>query len=209
MRGCLPMQDNDRGLDAGRASCGEPSCSSPPSTCSWPRATTPPRWTTSPNVRVSPSRCCTSTSRASSSSTWPCSTPPATKSSTVYGRRWRAPRSTRSGSPPRPTRSTRTSPTPTARSGSSSSPTSPANRPSANASTASTRQCADAIAEVIADDTGFPPEASRLLAVALVGMSQVSARYWLSDNGGLPQAQATELIASLAWRGIRGFPRHE
>ncbi len=72
-----------------------------------------------------------------------------------------------------------------------------------------TRQCADAIAEVIADDTGFPPEASRLLAVALVGMSQVSARYWLSDNGGLPQAQATELIASLAWRGIRGFPRHE
>ncbi len=72
-----------------------------------------------------------------------------------------------------------------------------------------TRQCADAIAEVIADDTGFPPEASRLLAVALVGMSQVSARYWLSDNGGLPQSQATDLIASLAWRGIRGFPRHE
>jgi len=72
-----------------------------------------------------------------------------------------------------------------------------------------TLQCADAIAEVIADDTGFPPEASRLLAVALVGMSQVSARYWLSDNGGLPQSQATDLIASLAWRGIRGFPRHE
>ncbi len=72
-----------------------------------------------------------------------------------------------------------------------------------------TLQCADAIAEVIADDTGFPPEASRLLAVALVGMSQVSARYWLSDNGGLPQSQATDLIASLAWRGIRGFPRHD
>jgi AcrR family transcriptional regulator len=72
-----------------------------------------------------------------------------------------------------------------------------------------TIMCADAIAEVIADDTGFPPEASRLLAVALVGMSQVSARYWLNTDGDLPQHQATDLIASLAWRGIRGFPRHE
>ncbi len=70
-----------------------------------------------------------------------------------------------------------------------------------------TLACADAIAEVIADDTGFPPAASQLLAVALVGMSQVSARFWLSADGNIPQAQATELISSLAWRGIRGFPR--
>jgi AcrR family transcriptional regulator len=69
--------------------------------------------------------------------------------------------------------------------------------------------CADAIADVIADDTGFPPDSSRLLAVALVGMSQVSARYWLSSEGELPQHHATDLISSLAWRGIRGFPRHE
>jgi len=69
-----------------------------------------------------------------------------------------------------------------------------------------TTLCAEAIAEVIADDTGFPPEASQLLAVALVGMSQVSARYWLSADGDLPQKGATDLIASLAWRGIRGFP---
>ncbi len=72
-----------------------------------------------------------------------------------------------------------------------------------------TLACADAIAEVIADDTGFPPEASRLLAVALVGMSQVSARFWLSAAGEIPREQAIELISSLAWRGIRGFPRHE
>jgi AcrR family transcriptional regulator len=72
-----------------------------------------------------------------------------------------------------------------------------------------THECADAIAEVIADDTGFPAESSRLLAVALVGMSQVSARYWLADDGPLPQSDAIELIASLGWRGIRGFPRHE
>ena len=72
-----------------------------------------------------------------------------------------------------------------------------------------TLQCAESIAEVIADDTGFPPEASRLLAVALVGMSQVSARFWLDTEGELPQPQAIELISSLAWRGIRGFPRSD
>ena len=70
-----------------------------------------------------------------------------------------------------------------------------------------TNSCADAIADVIHDDTGLPAEESRLLAVSLVGMAQVSARFWLAENGSLPQHQATDLVASLAWRGIRGFPR--
>lgn len=69
-----------------------------------------------------------------------------------------------------------------------------------------TTSCAAAIAEVIADDTGFPPDVSELLAVALVGMSQVSARYWLGAEGNLKQKDATDLISGLAWRGIRGFP---
>jgi AcrR family transcriptional regulator len=69
-----------------------------------------------------------------------------------------------------------------------------------------TTSCAEAIAEVIADDTGFPPDVSELLAVALVGMSQVSARYWLGAEGNLKQKDATDLISGLAWRGIRGFP---
>jgi AcrR family transcriptional regulator len=71
------------------------------------------------------------------------------------------------------------------------------------------RECAEAVAEVIADDTGFPAEASYLLAVALVGMSQVSARFWLDNESSMSRSQATELIASLAWRGIRGFPRQD
>ncbi len=74
-----------------------------------------------------------------------------------------------------------------------------------------TRRCADAIAEVISDDTGFPPARARLLAVALVGMSQVSARFWLqqstTQSGTLSRDEATELISMLAWRGISGFPR--
>ncbi|MGZ4446318.1 MAG: TetR/AcrR family transcriptional regulator [Nocardioides sp.] len=69
-----------------------------------------------------------------------------------------------------------------------------------------TIQCADMIAHVIHDDTGLPDEASRLLAVSLVGMAQVSARFWLTDAGGIGKADAAALVAGLAWRGIRGYP---
>jgi len=69
-----------------------------------------------------------------------------------------------------------------------------------------TSECANLIAEVIHEDTGLPAPASRLLAVSLVGMAQVSARFWLSDGGGLTRAQAAELVAGLAWRGIGGYP---
>ena len=48
-----------------------------------------------------------------------------------------------------------------------------------------TNECANLIAAVIHDDTGLPGPASRLLAVSLVGMAQVSARFWLSEAGGI------------------------
>jgi len=69
-----------------------------------------------------------------------------------------------------------------------------------------TSECAAMIADVIHDDTGLPGEASRLLAVSLVGMAQVSARFWISEAAGINQAQAVELVSGLAWRGIRGYP---
>jgi AcrR family transcriptional regulator len=69
-----------------------------------------------------------------------------------------------------------------------------------------TSQCAAMIADVIHDDTGLPGEASRLLAVSLVGMAQVSARFWISEAAGISQTQAVELVSGLAWRGIRGYP---
>jgi len=70
-----------------------------------------------------------------------------------------------------------------------------------------TSECAELIAGVISIDTGLTVPAARLLAVSLVGMAQVSARFWLTEQGGLDQQQATDLVASLAWRGIRGYPR--
>ncbi len=69
-----------------------------------------------------------------------------------------------------------------------------------------TSECAAMIADVIRDDTGLPEEASRLLAVSLVGMAQVSARFWLSEAAGISRADAAALVAGLAWRGIRGYP---
>jgi AcrR family transcriptional regulator len=70
-----------------------------------------------------------------------------------------------------------------------------------------TRECAEAITKVIHEDTGLPSEQSRLLSVSLVGMAQVSARFWLDSPDGVGQRDAAGLVAGLAWRGIRGYPR--
>ena len=69
-----------------------------------------------------------------------------------------------------------------------------------------TSETAALVAEVIHEDTGLSDQQSRLLAVSLVGMAQVSARFWLSDAGGLDRSQAAALVSGLAWRGIRGYP---
>ena len=73
-----------------------------------------------------------------------------------------------------------------------------------------TSDCAAMIASVIHEDTGLPDAEARLLAVALVGMAQVSARFWLSEvsttKPRIKQGDAAALVAGLAWRGIRGYP---
>ena len=70
-----------------------------------------------------------------------------------------------------------------------------------------TRECAESITKVIHEDTGLPAEQARLLSVSLVGMAQVSARFWLDTDREVDQDDAVSLVAGLAWRGIRGFPR--
>lgn len=67
-------------------------------------------------------------------------------------------------------------------------------------------ECARMITVVIRDDTGLSEEQARLLAMSLVGMAQVSARYWLAERGTLSQEDAVALVSGLAWRGIRGYP---
>jgi AcrR family transcriptional regulator len=69
--------------------------------------------------------------------------------------------------------------------------------------------CADEIAKIIAEDTGLSVEESTLLAIGLVGVAQVSARYWLDSGGSIPRDAAADLVATLGWRGIRGFPKRD
>jgi AcrR family transcriptional regulator len=67
--------------------------------------------------------------------------------------------------------------------------------------------CADAVAEVIAEDTDMPEAEASLLGMALTGLAQVSARHWLAQGPVIPQEEAARLVGTLAWRGLGHFPR--
>jgi AcrR family transcriptional regulator len=67
--------------------------------------------------------------------------------------------------------------------------------------------CADMVSQFIREDAGVSDAEAHLLGMALVGMAQVSARYWLgTDQNEIPKDEAEQLIARLAWRGISGWP---
>lgn len=68
-------------------------------------------------------------------------------------------------------------------------------------------ETASAVAAVIHDDTGLPEVAAELLAVSLVGMAHVGARYWLDQGSALSKDDAVAMVSALSWRGIGGFPR--
>jgi AcrR family transcriptional regulator len=69
------------------------------------------------------------------------------------------------------------------------------------------RDCAEMISQFISEDAGLQDDEARLLGMALVGMAQVSSRYWLSTDKAIPKDAAEQLLARLAWRGISGWPR--
>ncbi len=69
------------------------------------------------------------------------------------------------------------------------------------------RECAEMISLIIREDAGVSDAQAHLLGMGLVGMAQVSARYWLSTSRPIPKNAAEDLMARLAWRGISGWPR--
>jgi AcrR family transcriptional regulator len=71
------------------------------------------------------------------------------------------------------------------------------------------RSCIEAIAEVIAADTGADPERALLLASGMIGLAESSARWWLARKGTLSRDEAVALMSALSWRGISGFPRRD
>ncbi|MGH3343981.1 MAG: TetR/AcrR family transcriptional regulator [Carbonactinosporaceae bacterium] len=72
-----------------------------------------------------------------------------------------------------------------------------------------TQECADAISEVISEDAGLSRDEAMLLAVGLTGAAQTTARYRITSGGSMSRDTALRLVSTLAWRGIRGFPRKE
>ncbi|GAA2776535.1 TetR/AcrR family transcriptional regulator [Kitasatospora sp. CM 4170] len=64
------------------------------------------------------------------------------------------------------------------------------------------------VSQVIQEDTDLPEAESKLLAAGVCGLAQITARYWLSQGLEIPRDEAVRLVASLAWRGLKGFPMH-
>jgi AcrR family transcriptional regulator len=67
-------------------------------------------------------------------------------------------------------------------------------------------RCIEIVAAAVTADAGLDGARARLLAVGLVGLSQVAAQYWLDSDGTVPRDEAVALMSSLAWRGLAGFP---
>ncbi len=67
--------------------------------------------------------------------------------------------------------------------------------------------CVDSVAQAVVADAGLDTASARLVAVGLVGISEHSARSWLDTNRAVPKTEAVAIIASLAWKGLAGFPR--
>ena len=72
-------------------------------------------------------------------------------------------------------------------------------------------RCIDMVAAAVTTDAGLDAPRARLLAVGLVGLSQVAAQYWLdadgeTGGGAVPREEAVALMTGLAWRGLSGFP---
>ncbi|HEY7144042.1 MAG TPA: TetR/AcrR family transcriptional regulator [Streptosporangiaceae bacterium] len=71
---------------------------------------------------------------------------------------------------------------------------------------AAMRDCAEMISQFIHADAGLDDAEAHLLGMSLVGMAQVSSRYWLRSGRPIPKDAAEQLITRLAWRGISGWP---
>ena len=71
------------------------------------------------------------------------------------------------------------------------------------------RECAEMISPMVRQDAGLDDDEAHLVSVGMVGLAQVTARYWLSTQDRIPREAAEQLVARLAWRGISGWPRSE
>lgn len=66
--------------------------------------------------------------------------------------------------------------------------------------------CIDAVYDLVAEDSGLESHRARILAVGLVGASQVSARYWLYADRPISKDEAIATTVELLWGGLSHVP---
>jgi AcrR family transcriptional regulator len=66
---------------------------------------------------------------------------------------------------------------------------------------------ASRITSIIQAEAMLPALRAKTLAIAIVGMAESTASWWLSENRPLPVADLADELAGLAWKGFARFPR--
>ncbi|TDZ75459.1 HTH-type transcriptional repressor KstR2 [Mycobacteroides salmoniphilum] len=66
--------------------------------------------------------------------------------------------------------------------------------------------CTDAVFDLVSHDSGLDPHHARMVAVGLVGISQVSARYWLDNEKPISKDDAVNATVGFAWGGLSHVP---
>lgn len=69
-----------------------------------------------------------------------------------------------------------------------------------------TEACVDAVFDLVAHDSGLDPYRARILAVGLVGASQITARYWLEADRPIDKEEAVDTTVQLCWGGLSRVP---
>ena len=69
------------------------------------------------------------------------------------------------------------------------------------------RGCAEAIGQVIQEESDLGGDESQLLAVAITSQVQAVAQHWVESGSPLPRERAMELLMELVWRGIGHVPQ--
>jgi AcrR family transcriptional regulator len=62
------------------------------------------------------------------------------------------------------------------------------------------------ITAIIRAEAGLPEARARALAVAIAGMAESAATWWLSEERPLPIADLADELAGLAWKGFARYP---
>ncbi|MEU2257757.1 helix-turn-helix domain-containing protein [Nocardia xishanensis] len=69
-----------------------------------------------------------------------------------------------------------------------------------------TDACVEAVAQLVADDSGLDARQARLLAAGLVGASRFAAQYWFETGRVITKSDAVEAVVALCWGGLCRVP---